>query len=538
MQILLNISKYIDTYLILFIIIIFIFLIFNLFRYILIKYSKKILKIAYNKTITSSNKIKEKKIISYLYKKYPKTIKFLKDRLEYKKFIWLSLSILILLIIYIFSEFIWFTNAIINDSIIKQIDIRISNFFYYFKDIRLSDFFININYLWDIWLIIAILIFSSTVLLLKWKKIEIIWLYTSIISSAFILEISKIIIKREVPELAILKENSYSFPSFHALISISLYSFILYLFFIKAKKIKNKYKIIYISIFSIFLIWLSRLYLNLNYFSDIISWYYLWIIWLSLWISIIWTIKYKLKHKEIVKKINKKVLYLIIWIFLWFISLNYFFYKENIIINNATKIYYSQVKDLKDHIKNNIDLKFSETITWRKTEAINFIFLAKDDQDIIKLFKNSWWEIADKLSIKSIKKMLDALLDKNKYESAPMTPLYLNKKIQDYWFQKLTDKKDIKYRHHIRVWKSDIKINDKYIYLWVWVYDDWLKYLWITHKIDPNLDKEREYILNDFINSSSSIQYELVDLLWYYYWSNFSKDHFYSDWKAYIINIF
>jgi undecaprenyl-diphosphatase len=54
--------------------------------------------------------------------------------------------------------------------------------------------------------------------------------------------------------------------------------------------------------------------------------------------------------------------------------------------------------------------------------------------------------------------MTKALFDDKKYNTAPITPLYWNKQIQNYAFQKLTKQDTIKLRHHIRIWKTKYKI--------------------------------------------------------------------------------
>ena len=132
--------------------------------------------------------------------------------------------------------------------------------------------------------------------------------------------------------------------------------------------------------------------------------------------------------------------------------------------------------------------------------------------------------------------MWKALVDKTQYENAPITPLFWNKKIQDLWFQKDTADESIKYRHHIRVWNSWYKLWENYIYVGCWVYDDWLKW-WITHKIDPNIDKEREFIYVDLNKSWLINTSKKTNILAPYKWKNFSWDMFYTDWNIYILKI-
>lgn len=84
----------------------------------------------------------------------------------------------------------------------------------------------------------------------------------------------KFIVKRDRPNiLQLVTVDNYSYPSGHAMISMGLYGCFIYLIY---KYVKNKkVKIIGISILSILilLIGISRIYLGVHYFSDIIGGY-------------------------------------------------------------------------------------------------------------------------------------------------------------------------------------------------------------------------------------------------------------------------
>jgi hypothetical protein len=81
--------------------------------------------------------------------------------------------------------------------------------------------------------------------------------------------------------------------------------------------------------------------------------------------------------------------------------------------------------------------------------------LAKNDSDIIKIFKNADWEDADKLNYNSMKNMLENLIFQKSYEKAPITPLFWDNTTQNFSFQKNDNNRNIRYRHHIRIWKTD-----------------------------------------------------------------------------------
>ncbi len=484
------------------------------------------------KRISSNKKIK------LFCKRNPKFILFLQNRFDKTNFFWLPFTILFFIFLYLLTEYIWFTKAVLDWDLITQIDIRLSDFFYYFKDKRLIKIFLFFSYFWELKIVILISFLLLVILFLKWKIFHIIWFLSGLWVSSFIALLSKTITQRERPEFAVFKRLWYSFPSFHATVSVALYSFIIWLLLFKIKKWKKRINLIFAWILISFLIGFSRLYLNVSYLSDVISWWFLWFLGLILWITIVWFLRHKYKLKKV--KYFKKQSNLLI-IFLLFIGFIYIYISFN---NYYNSIKFIEAKDnvilkinsIKELFIRYPNLRFTETITWRKTEPINFIFLVRNDKDIRKLFRASWWYNADKLWRTSIKNMTQALFDDKKYNTAPITPLYWNKQIQNYAFQKLTEQDTIKLRHHIRIWKTRYKIWDYFILVWCGIYDDWLK-RGITHRIDPDIDKEREYIINSIKNNILIKTVDKIQLTKKFIWKNFSWDSFFTDGKAYLIKL-
>ena len=106
------------------------------------------------------------------------------------------------------------------------------------------------------------------ILSLKKKKIYKI-MNLVILGDVIINNIVKIIVRRERPTLInLVTENSFSFPSGHTMISVTLYGFIIYLIY--KSNLKQKNKIIFISslVLLVLLIIISRIYLGVHYFSD------------------------------------------------------------------------------------------------------------------------------------------------------------------------------------------------------------------------------------------------------------------------------
>ena len=115
-------------------------------------------------------------------------------------------------------------------------------------------------------------IVTSTILIIKKKKLMGFLIILNLALSGLLNQILKRIVQRPRPtEYRFIEESGYSFPSGHSMVSAAFYGFFIYLIF---KNVKNKY-IKYISIIAlsilIILIGTSRIYLGVHYTSDVMA---------------------------------------------------------------------------------------------------------------------------------------------------------------------------------------------------------------------------------------------------------------------------
>lgn len=149
-------------------------------------------------------------------------------------------------------------------------DSTIYNFIISFRHPFLDAYFKIITLLGNPNMVIIILGFL--ILLFRDKKALI--LTINVFSSVSINSIIKHIIRRKRPTVKhLIKQGGFSFPSGHAMISICLYGYLLYLVQkeVKNKVIKNILTIILTLI--IISIGLSRIYLGVHFATDIIAGY-------------------------------------------------------------------------------------------------------------------------------------------------------------------------------------------------------------------------------------------------------------------------
>ena len=168
---------------------------------------------------------------------------------------------LILLIIFIFFVFLHSYFNIIDDFVYSLVKPLISN--------DMTNIMQFITFFSDpIW---CILLSCLMILFLKNKKISKAFLLNLIL--VFLLNyVLKILFSRNRPaDINLIVETGFSFPSGHAMMSLGIYGFLIYLLLLSDKNKISKIIGTCFLILLIFLIGISRIYLGVHYATDVIA---------------------------------------------------------------------------------------------------------------------------------------------------------------------------------------------------------------------------------------------------------------------------
>lgn len=136
----------------------------------------------------------------------------------------------------------------------------------------LAQVFVFITTLGGIFFIVSASCFLLLWLLWKAKIFESIVFIAGIIFASLVTQFLKLLIARPRPEIAsLIREDSFAFPSGHALIAVVFYGFLLFcvIQITKRRWIKNVFKIVVPLL--ILAIGFSRVYLGVHWTTDVIG---------------------------------------------------------------------------------------------------------------------------------------------------------------------------------------------------------------------------------------------------------------------------
>ena len=138
-------------------------------------------------------------------------------------------------------------------------------------------------------------------------------------------------------------------------------------------------------------------------------------------------------------------------------------------------------------------------------DPANVILIGAND-DIFSALVRQGWDPTHALGAGSVGKTLQAFLLSYRYRYSPVSSLYLFDRRQDVTFQKARE--TIHQRNHMRLWLSPYTYRGKPVWVGQISRDIGLRFtlrspFLTTHKIDPQVDEARDYLVQDLLASEA-----------------------------------
>jgi LssY C-terminus len=130
-------------------------------------------------------------------------------------------------------------------------------------------------------------------------------------------------------------------------------------------------------------------------------------------------------------------------------------------------------------------------------DMVNVLIVGTQDQ-VVQVFTAAGWVQVDKTVGNTALNALVGSLEKKDYLTMPMSTLFLFDRAQDYGFAHAEPVRVAMSRNHLRVWKSPYVIEGRPLWCIAATHDIGFerdqRNNGVTHKIDPAIDGEREYV--------------------------------------------
>ncbi len=146
----------------------------------------------------------------------------------------------------------------------------------------------------------------------------------------------------------------------------------------------------------------------------------------------------------------------------------------------------------------------------REGDMLNLIFLAGED-DLQKAFARAGWLKADRSKFKIVWRLL---WQRGHYTKLPMDKLYVFGRSQDYSYVLPDPRSIVARRHHLRIWKTSRTVDGVPLWVAAATHDISIQLIMhkfrLFHRIDPNVDAERDFIARNLAETRQFASEEYV----------------------------
>jgi len=141
-------------------------------------------------------------------------------------------------------------------------------------------------------------------------------------------------------------------------------------------------------------------------------------------------------------------------------------------------------------------------------DMVNFVIVGSEQQ-VQSAFEAAGWRLADKSVEEAVINVVLVTYEKKDYLQMPMSTLYLFNRAQDFGYEQAEAYSVVASRHHFRLWKAPFMWNGQLVWVGAGTHDigfeEDQRNGKVTHKIDPAVDSERDYI-SETLGKTGKIQ--------------------------------
>jgi hypothetical protein len=144
-------------------------------------------------------------------------------------------------------------------------------------------------------------------------------------------------------------------------------------------------------------------------------------------------------------------------------------------------------------------------------DPLNLVLVGEPDE-VYTAFIRAGWDETETIHGGSAWKTMKSFIGGGEYRYSPVSALYVFGRPQDVAFQKARD--NIHERNHLRLWMSSARYEGKPVWIGQISRDIGVRFTKktiTTHKIDPDVDETREFLLEDLVYSQALQKFAYVE---------------------------
>lgn len=135
---------------------------------------------------------------------------------------------------------------------------------------------------------------------------------------------------------------------------------------------------------------------------------------------------------------------------------------------------------------------------WKEGDPMNLVVIGTVED--LSAFVDCGWTLTERLTFGSAWRTFKSSFFKREYDYSPISHLYYSGRPQDISFQKV--RSSINQRNHLRLWVTPLRYQGKPVWIGQVSRDIGVRWTWrtptlTTHKINPNVDETRRYLMQD-----------------------------------------
>ena len=183
--------------------------------------------------------------------------------------------------------------------------------------------------------------------------------------------------------------------------------------------------------------------------------------------------------------------------------------------------------------------RFSEKLTRAHQAPVSLIFVGSGAQ-LVQAFTSAGWEAPERVCPRTVLRSWGRGLLDRPYPEAPVTPVFLNGQLHDVAFNQADGSLSSRRRHHTRWWLTDFTCHGEQVWVATASFDTGVGFgrrIPIPiHHIDPDLDQERDYIVDSLTTSGVAAFTGKVRVTKPMTGRNAAGDHFFTEGIANVLS--